>query len=188
MKLWNRTGRRSSGEKLSVLRIREDVHRSLFRAGRSDHQSREQTLSQRSARASFFYLLLPQRRTKIEMVADHEGVTSAGEDSSTDDDNASQTTEDDPQVPQPQPPTDEHPNRPPPASTTLRDSPRYELTHTMSGHIQSISAVKFSPDGTLLASCCVCRSNPLDAWTRKVLRYFFVFVFADLQTQLGTNL
>ena len=104
------------------------------------------------------------------MVADQENAISAGEDSSTDDDNASQTTEDDPQVPQPQPSTDGQLNNPPPPPllTTLRDSPRYELTHTMSGHTQSISAVKFSPDGTLLASCCMSFSNPLYTQMRKI--------------------
>ncbi|KAF9644522.1 WD40 repeat-like protein, partial [Thelephora ganbajun] len=41
---------------------------------------------------------------------------------------------------------------PSPPLATLRGSPRYELAHTMPGHTQSISAGKFSPDGTLLAS------------------------------------
>ena len=87
------------------------------------------------------------------------------DDSSTDDDAASQTTEDDPQIPEsqhaPLPPAQLHP---PPAAPqpgpsnlqnthTTRARPRYELRHTLRGHTMSISSVKFSPDGTLLASC-----------------------------------
>jgi COMPASS component SWD3 len=82
-------------------------------------------------------------------------------DSSTDDDAASQTTEDDPQVPEPPAPVPDAaaPTAPPPTAgpsitpTTLRDKPNYELRHTIRGHTMSISAVKFSPDGSLLASC-----------------------------------
>lgn len=95
----------------------------------------------------------------------------ATDDSSTEDDAASQTTEDDPQIPEAQqhvaapPPTQPHPPPPPVAAPSAptntptnahahaRARPRYELKHTLSGHTMSISSVKFSPDGMLLASC-----------------------------------
>lgn len=81
------------------------------------------------------------------------------DDSSTDDDTASQTTEDDPQIPQHQaPPPPSQPAAPPPppaVGVVPRERPHYSLRHTLRGHNQSISAVKFSPDGKLLASCGV---------------------------------
>ena len=81
------------------------------------------------------------------------GSTVRMDESTTDDGNAFQTTEDVPQIPA-LAPVQSHPAVPPPPPDALIQTPSTIQTATYTrGHTQSVSAVKFSPDRTLLASC-----------------------------------
>jgi hypothetical protein len=52
IKLWNRSNRRSGGEGLGVLGVREGVHH-FFRPGRGDHRRRKQTPVTERPRSAF---------------------------------------------------------------------------------------------------------------------------------------
>jgi len=93
------------------------------------------------------------------------------DETSSEDETASQTTEDD--LPENHPPSIPVPAaRPPPsqlqaptvapqARASRASPPKYELRSILRGHSMSISAVKFSPDGELLASCGVFVLSPI---------------------------
>lgn len=84
-------------------------------------------------------------------------------DDTTSESENSESTEEDPEIPEntaPPPPlpvepqTAASPPQAPRPTARPRVVPHYELRHTLNGHTDSISSVKFSPDGALLASTC----------------------------------
>jgi WD40 repeat protein len=54
-----------------------------------------------------------------------------------------------------------------------KDAPNYQHFQTLTGHVRSVSTLKFSPSGTMLASgCTLClvyffrQSSPFVCWTQ----------------------
>lgn len=52
-------------------------------------------------------------------------------------------------------PSQPHKTEPEPEETIDPELPRFKLRYLLSGHRRAVSCLKFSPDGSYLASCCM---------------------------------